>query len=87
MYIKISDFNYWKNSVTDILWLRNHVVAPLSEEFVFRACMMPLILQSFNAVASVFITPLFFGVAHIHHIIERINMGMDFTTALIISSK
>lgn len=60
-------------------------MAPLSEEFVFRACMMPLILQSFSPLASVFITPLFFGVAHVHHIIERLTMGMDFTAALIIS--
>uniref|UniRef100_D3TP37 CAAX prenyl protease 2 n=1 Tax=Glossina morsitans morsitans TaxID=37546 RepID=D3TP37_GLOMM len=79
------DFEFWKSSFKNILWIRNHVMAPLSEEFVFRACMMPLILQSFSPLASVFITPLFFGVAHVHHIIERLTMGMDFTTALIIS--
>lgn len=63
------------------------MMAPLSEEFVFRACMMPLVMQSFSAIHSVFITPLFFGVAHIHHIIERLNMGMALNTALVVSRK
>lgn len=81
------DVDFWKSNFKNILWIRNHVMAPLSEEFVFRACMMPLILQSFTPLTAVFITPLFFGVAHIHHIVERLSMGMEFTTALIISCK
>ncbi|XP_023294298.2 CAAX prenyl protease 2 [Lucilia cuprina] len=79
------DMDFWKSNFKNILWIRNHVMAPLSEEFVFRACMMPLILQSFTPVTAVFITPLFFGVAHIHHIVERLSMGMEFSTALIMS--
>lgn len=53
---------FWLNSCQNLLWLRNHVVAPLSEEFTFRACMVPLLLQSFSTSTSIFITPLFFGV-------------------------
>lgn len=53
---------FWLNYCQNLLWLRNHVVAPLSEEFTFRACMMPLLLQSFSPMTSIFITPLFFGV-------------------------
>lgn len=83
----VVDTDFWKSNFKNILWIRNHVMAPLSEEFVFRACMMPLILQSFTPITAVFITPLFFGVAHIHHIVERLSMGMEFTTALIISCK
>lgn len=63
------------------------MMAPLSEEFVYRACMMPLVMQSLTATQSVFVAPLFFGVAHIHHIIERLNMGMAFNTALVVSRK
>lgn len=79
--------SYWINNVQNILWLRNHVVAPLSEEFTFRACMMPLLLQSFKPLSAVLLTPLFFGVAHLHHMIERLRSGMDFKTAFIISGK
>ncbi|XP_013107086.2 CAAX prenyl protease 2 [Stomoxys calcitrans] len=79
------DIDFWKSSFRNILWIRNHIMAPLSEEFVFRACMMPLILQSFRPITAVFITPLFFGVAHVHHIVERLSMGMEFKTALLIS--
>ena len=38
------------------------VQAPLTEEFVYRACMMPLLVQGFGCYFSVFICPLFFGV-------------------------
>ncbi|XP_055905652.1 CAAX prenyl protease 2 [Eupeodes corollae] len=80
-----SCLQYWILCFNNVLWLRNHVVAPLSEEFTFRACMMPLILQSFTPIKSVFITPLFFGVAHFHHISERLSTGLDLKTAVIVS--
>ncbi|GAB0100492.1 CAAX prenyl protease 2 [Sergentomyia squamirostris] len=77
--------SYWLSSFGDILWLRNHVVAPLSEEFTFRACMLPLLLQTFTPTVAIFLVPLFFAVAHFHHIIERLRSGMDKRTAVTIS--
>lgn len=44
------------------MWLRAHVVAPLSEEFTFRSCMLPILLQCFNPTTAVLVCPLFFGV-------------------------
>lgn len=79
--------SYWLECIQNILWIRNHIVAPLSEEFTFRACMMPLLLQSFSPLTAIFLTPLFFGVAHLHHNIERVRLGMDVKTAIIISGK
>lgn len=58
---------FWLNYCQNLLWLRNHVVAPLSEEFTFRACMLPLLLQSFSPMTAIFITPLFFGVGELIH--------------------
>lgn len=78
---------YWVNSFQNILWLRNHVVAPLSEEFTFRACMMPLLLQTFPPLRAILITPLFFGIAHLHHIIERYKNGMQLKLILFVSGK
>ncbi|CRL02518.1 CLUMA_CG015347, isoform A, partial [Clunio marinus] len=76
---------FWLNHCQNLLWIRNHIVAPLSEEFTFRACMLPLLLQSFTPITSIFITPMFFGVAHLHHMIERLRTGMDKKTAIVIS--
>ena len=28
--------NYWSQSLTDLIWWRNHVVAPFTEELAFR---------------------------------------------------
>mmetsp|Transcript_6729 Transcript_6729/g.14850 ORF Transcript_6729/g.14850 Transcript_6729/m.14850 type:complete len:310 (+) Transcript_6729:88-1017(+) len=51
-----------------LLW-RNLVVAPLSEEFVFRGCMVPLLLlQGSSKAAAILLPPLFFGAAHLHHL-------------------
>lgn len=80
-----TDIKCWMANVQDIVWLRNHIVAPFSEEFTFRACMMPLLLQSFHPITAVLLTPLFFGVAHLHHMIERLRSGMELKTALIVS--
>lgn len=82
-----AESTYWIESFQNILWLRNHIVAPLSEEFTFRACMMPLLLQSFSPKTAIFLTPLFFGVAHLHHNIERVRSGMDVKTAILVSSE
>lgn len=50
--------------------LRNYLVSPLTEEFVFRSCMIPLVYHILGGFYSMLVTPLFFGVAHLHHIIE-----------------
>ncbi|KAG1661309.1 hypothetical protein FOA52_008656 [Chlamydomonas sp. UWO 241] len=56
------------HNATLVGW-RNLVVAPLAEEFVFRGCMTPLlVLKGFSERTAVLITPLFFGVAHLHHL-------------------
>lgn len=76
---------YWLGSVRTLIWWRNQVVAPLSEEWTFRACMLPLLLQCFAPTTAIFVCPLFFGVAHFHHVVERIKMGMGIKHALFIS--
>ncbi|XP_043483295.1 CAAX prenyl protease 2 isoform X1 [Leptopilina heterotoma] len=76
---------YWLGSARTLIWWRNQVIAPLSEEWTFRACMLPLLLQCFSPTTAIFICPLFFGVAHFHHVHERIKMGMEVKHALIVS--
>lgn len=68
---------YWSNSFKSLIWLRNHLVAPFSEEFIFRACMLPVLVPSIGEWYAVFCCPLFFGVAHFHHMIERVILGQQ----------
>ncbi|CAZ81444.1 unnamed protein product [Tuber melanosporum] len=59
-----------KMFTTWIGW-RNYVAGPFTEEIVFRACVVPLHLLAGRSPGTiVFITPLFFGIAHIHHAYE-----------------
>uniref|UniRef100_A0A8C7B7Z0 CAAX prenyl protease 2 n=1 Tax=Neovison vison TaxID=452646 RepID=A0A8C7B7Z0_NEOVI len=76
----------WARCLTDMRWLRNQVIAPLTEELVFRACMLPMLAPCTGLGPAVFTCPLFFGVAHFHHIFEQLrfrqsSMGSIFLSA------
>jgi len=50
---------------------RNFVAGPVSEELVFRSLVIPLhIIAHTSPKRLVFVTPLYFGIAHIHHLYE-----------------
>nr|KAF6281759.1 Ras converting CAAX endopeptidase 1 [Pipistrellus kuhlii] len=55
----------WARCLMDMRWLRNQVIAPLTEELVFRACMLPMLAPCTGLGPAVFTCPLFFGVASI----------------------
>lgn len=76
---------FWRQSLRDWIWWRNHVVAPFSEEFTFRACMVPVLLGYYSHFWAIIISPLFFGVAHFHHMVERIRKGQDILTSFLVS--
>ncbi|XP_050546931.1 CAAX prenyl protease 2 isoform X2 [Daktulosphaira vitifoliae] len=74
-----------KSNFTDLIWLRNYIVAPISEEFTFRACIIPLLLQCFPPIATIFICPIFFGAAHFNQWLERMRAGISCHQAFIMS--
>ena len=54
----------------DLMFLRNYVVAPFSEEFIFRAVMVCIMKEmSHNSWFIVITTSLIFSFAHSHHYI------------------
>uniref|UniRef100_A0A672SVN5 CAAX prenyl protease 2 n=1 Tax=Sinocyclocheilus grahami TaxID=75366 RepID=A0A672SVN5_SINGR len=72
----------WSRCVKDLRWLRNQVVAPLTEEFVFRACMIPMLVVSGNVGFSMncfndFTVCFLSHTAHFHHITEQLRFGQD----------
>ncbi|XP_063172947.1 CAAX prenyl protease 2 isoform X2 [Candoia aspera] len=56
------DPSFWVLCLTDIRWLRNQVIAPFTEELVFRACMVPMLVPCTGAGLAILTCPLFFGV-------------------------
>lgn len=50
--------------------LRNLVVAPLTEEWIFRGCMLAILLPTMDVRVAVVTAPMLFGVAHTHHLLE-----------------
>jgi len=83
--MKVNCLFYWRRSIRDWKWWRNHVVAPFSEEFTFRACMLPVLLGHYTHKQAIIVSPLFFGVAHFHHMVERIRKGEDVLSSFLIS--
>ena len=62
-------FEHIINGRTDLNF-RTYVFAPFAEELVFRACMLPVLVPWLGDSWSIAVCPLFFGLAHIHHIME-----------------
>ncbi|XP_078170303.1 farnesylated protein-converting enzyme 2 [Carex rostrata] len=60
----------------NVMSWRNYVVAPITEEVVFRACMVPLLLcAGFRTSTIIFLCPMFFSLAHLNHFIELYCQG------------
>ena len=58
----------------DLANFRTIIFAPFIEEVAFRSCMIPVMLHAgFSPTAAIFITPLFFGLAHVHHMLSDNN--------------
>jgi len=69
-----------------LMAFRAYIMAPLSEELVFRACLVPILHNTFQGDSSRICTlvPLFFGVAHAHHLFEKIFiLRQDFKLSLL----
>lgn len=77
---------FWMLCFSDMRWLRNQVVAPLTEELVFRACMLPMLVPCTSPSAAIFTCPLFFGVAHFHHVIELLRFRQGTLSGIFLSA-
>ncbi|KAM6983766.1 CAAX prenyl protease 2-like [Tautogolabrus adspersus] len=80
------DVQSWRQCVRDAVWLRNQVVAPVTEELVFRGAMLPMLVPCTGPTAAIFTAPLFFGVAHFHHIIEQRRLHKDSMRVILLVS-
>ncbi|XP_032871152.1 CAAX prenyl protease 2 isoform X1 [Amblyraja radiata] len=76
----------WGQCLVDIRWMRNQVVAPLTEELVFRACMLPMLVPCTGLGRAIATCPLFFGVAHFHHVIELLKFRQGTVAGIFLSA-
>ncbi|KAJ3255056.1 Dynein light chain 1, cytoplasmic [Chytriomyces hyalinus] len=80
--------NPWSVNLDEpLLFIRSIIAAPVSEEICFRCCMVPLWQAGgFSNWSIVFLLPLVFGLAHLHHIYdsfnERVGPGANLTAAV-----
>ncbi|MCP9256889.1 CAAX prenyl protease 2 [Dirofilaria immitis] len=80
MYI---DNNFWslfhldelKRNFGNIIWIRDVLLAPVTEELAFRACASTLILQCLPSTVTIFVAPLPFALSHLHHIFDDMRKG------------
>jgi prenyl protein peptidase len=69
-----SPFSLLRSGRSRAVLLRDLVIAPLAEEWCYRACLLPLLLAAAGApssssasAAACWAAPLFFSLAHAHH--------------------
>ncbi|KAL8906740.1 MAG: hypothetical protein Q9171_006152 [Xanthocarpia ochracea] len=58
-------------SLSSWIGWRNYVAGPVTEEILFRSLLVPLhLLTPLSPTRIIFVTPLYFGIAHVHHFYE-----------------
>jgi prenyl protein peptidase len=66
-----SIFDDIRAGLSDVYGIRNYIIGPITEELTFRACVLAVYLAHGSSKRTmIFVTPLYFGVAHLHHAYE-----------------
>ena len=86
----------WKTISQEIL-IRNYIIGPITEEIVFRSIIISssivFQLRSSNTLHSnntsiiyniIWYSPIYFGLAHIHHLYESIRQGKPIVQSITI---
>ncbi|KAG5728088.1 CAAX prenyl protease 2 [Termitomyces sp. T112] len=62
------------NKFTSWVGIRNYIMAPITEEIVFRSCVIAVYhMSGASANRMIFFGPLSFGLAHVHHAWDTYN--------------
>ncbi|CAD5232182.1 unnamed protein product [Bursaphelenchus xylophilus] len=76
----------WIGCFKDLIWLRNNIMAPITEELAFRSCAAVLIRHSLGDNPAIFFSPLLFALSHYHHLKNDIHHGQSIANALVTRS-
>lgn len=58
----------------DLIVIRNYVIAPVTEEFIFRGVLSAVLLPCWSSPVTLVISSVMFGAAHSHHYLFEKNM-------------
>lgn len=77
-------------NILDTTLFRNLIFAPVTEELVFRAIVVPVMFSYYckqNEIYTPFqlamLSPSWFALAHAHHVYDKLRMGMPFKYVII----
>ncbi|GAA5989428.1 hypothetical protein JCM10908_000470 [Rhodotorula pacifica] len=74
----------WRAKFDGWRGVRTYILGPLTEEITFRSCIIAVsALAGWSPAKLVFLTPLWFGIAHVHHAWETYVAGGRTRQALI----
>uniref|UniRef100_A0A1I7X2B7 CAAX prenyl protease 2 n=1 Tax=Heterorhabditis bacteriophora TaxID=37862 RepID=A0A1I7X2B7_HETBA len=72
----------WRHSVVQITWVRDAIMAPITEEITFRCCSASLMIQCLSRSHTILICPLLFAASHFHHVGDDMRKGFSFSQAI-----
>jgi len=62
---------HFSSTYFSYLGLRNHILAPITEEVTYRACILSIFkLGGISRSKMIWLAPCWFGIAHLHHMTE-----------------
>ena len=62
-----------QHDFNDNTFIKTVVWAPIFEEFIYRACLINFFIETgrYSSTMIVLVTPLFFSISHVHHVIHQ----------------
>ncbi|KAK7205707.1 CAAX protease self-immunity-domain-containing protein [Myxozyma melibiosi] len=84
----ISELNYgFRDIFRSWINIRNYIIGPFTEEIVFRSCIISIELRArMSPTTVIFVAPLYFGIAHLHHAYESYIQNPNYLKLVILNS-
>lgn len=66
-------------------WMLGVLQAPVTEEVAFRGCTAAVLHLCWTTSTVIFVSPVFFSLAHLHHLVDHRKRGLTLQQALLTS--
>ncbi|KAJ1360888.1 hypothetical protein KIN20_019988 [Parelaphostrongylus tenuis] len=80
---RIVSISEWRTSFSQPIWIRDAIVAPLTEEIAFRCCCASLLSDCLAPTMTIIVSPLFFALSHFHHVVDDTRQGVTLSLSII----
>ncbi|CAJ0588956.1 unnamed protein product [Cylicocyclus nassatus] len=72
----------WQASFSQPTWIRDAIMAPVTEEIAFRCCCVSLLSGCLSPLMTLIVCPLPFALSHFHHIGDDRRRGFSLSQAI-----